>query len=183
MKNEYLTIGETTIIYVAHKDGRVDEVLIDTADFEIANSIPGTWTTSKTGPTSRSPIYCYANIADENNTTSKQKRKPRRNLYLHRLLHGEPQGMDIDHINRNGLDNRRANLRVVTTADNVSRRVLYNEPAVNNTTTGVRNVSITQSGKYQVMVCGVYYGSFDTITEAAKVAADARMEINRKKVA
>lgn len=38
---------------------------------------------------------------------------------LHRWLMGEPVGMDIDHINGNGLDNRRANLRVATHSQNM----------------------------------------------------------------
>lgn len=33
---------------------------------------------------------------------------------MHRLVAGTPKGMDTDHINRIKLDNRRANLRVVT---------------------------------------------------------------------
>jgi hypothetical protein len=35
-------------------------------------------------------------------------------IYLHILLMGKKQGLMIDHINRNKLDNRRENLRFVT---------------------------------------------------------------------
>lgn len=38
---------------------------------------------------------------------------------MHRLIMNSPQGMDVDHINRNGLDNRRANLRVCTRSQNI----------------------------------------------------------------
>jgi hypothetical protein len=42
-----------------------------------------------------------------------------RRVRLHRMIMGEPVGMVIDHINDNGLDNRRSNLRVCTSQDNV----------------------------------------------------------------
>jgi hypothetical protein len=34
-------------------------------------------------------------------------------IYMHRLLLNAPEDMHVDHINRNGLDNRRENLRLV----------------------------------------------------------------------
>ena len=42
-----------------------------------------------------------------------QKQKPR-TVYLHRELLRPSAGLEVDHINGDGLDNRRANLRVVT---------------------------------------------------------------------
>jgi len=39
-------------------------------------------------------------------------------VYMHRLLLGPGVGLDVDHINDNGLDNRRSNLRVATRSQN-----------------------------------------------------------------
>jgi hypothetical protein len=42
----------------------------------------------------------------------------KRQLYLHRRLMNEPEGLQIDHIDGDGLNNRRYNLRVATCAQN-----------------------------------------------------------------
>ena len=39
-------------------------------------------------------------------------------IYMHREIMNAPEGMEIDHINGNGLDNRSANLRICTKAQN-----------------------------------------------------------------
>ena len=39
--------------------------------------------------------------------------------YMHRMIMGDPKGMMIDHINRNRLDNRRSNLRIVDCSGNM----------------------------------------------------------------
>lgn len=39
-------------------------------------------------------------------------------IYMHRAILNSPQGVDTDHINHNGLDNRRCNIRVCTHQEN-----------------------------------------------------------------
>jgi len=43
-------------------------------------------------------------------------------IAMHRAIMNPPQDWDVDHINGNGLDNRRSNLRVVTTSQNLANR-------------------------------------------------------------
>lgn len=45
-----------------------------------------------------------------------------RHTRLHRLIIDCPDGLEIDHINRNKLDNRKANLRAVTHLENMKNR-------------------------------------------------------------
>lgn len=58
------------------------------------------------------------------------------NILMHRLILDCPKGMEIDHIDHDGLNNQRANLRLATHAENMRNRSLHK----NNSSgfTGVR---------------------------------------------
>lgn len=49
-------------------------------------------------------------------------RKKQRDVSMHRIILNAPAGVYVDHINGNGLDNRRSNLRLCTFADNIRNR-------------------------------------------------------------
>ena len=68
-------------------------------------------------------VYAATNIKDEQ---GKQRR-----VYLHRFVMGKFHGRDpvVDHINHNGLDNTKANLRFVTQAQNAANRRTWMKPA------------------------------------------------------
>jgi hypothetical protein len=51
-----------------------------------------------------------------------QTKKVRKIILMHRLLVDPPEGLEVDHINRNKLDNRRANLRAVNRSENMKNR-------------------------------------------------------------
>jgi len=55
--------------------------------------------------------------------------------YIHRLVMGFPEGMDVDHINGNGLDNRKENLRVCSRSQNSMNKKLRSD-----STTGYKGV-------------------------------------------
>ncbi|MCK5610847.1 HNH endonuclease [Candidatus Pacearchaeota archaeon] len=43
-------------------------------------------------------------------------------IYMHRFITGDIEGMQVDHLNRDGLDNRRGNLRICTSSQNNANR-------------------------------------------------------------
>lgn len=85
---------------------------------------------------------------------------------LHRVILNAPDGLDVDHINGNGLDNRECNLRLATRSQNCQNR------HTTRALSGVRNVSYDKrwNGSWRVKIKGKYYGSFKTLEEAIEVA-------------
>src|SRR5574344_583289 len=73
--------------------------IVDSEDFEKVSQYK--WQAAK----SRNATYAKT---WRNNTT----------IYMHRIITNAPKGMEVDHINGNGLDNRRCNLRIVSTREN-----------------------------------------------------------------
>jgi hypothetical protein len=85
-----------------------------------------------------------------------------KNLGLHRFVLDYDGDMPIDHINRNGLDNRKSNLRIVTSSEN----------SVNSKTrssTGEKNI-YKKNNRFQVQIIrnyqNVFIKTFDTLEEA-----------------
>lgn len=74
--------------------------------------------------------------------------------YLHRFIMNAPKGRQVDHINHDTLDNRRANLRVVNNQENNANR----DGAYNTSRTGIRGVSTHRckpSGLMYVFRCHI----------------------------
>jgi hypothetical protein len=96
-----------------------------------------------------------------------------RGIQLHRFLLSPPDDKDVDHINGSGLDNRRANLRIVGDADN---RVNCHRPSRGRT--GVRNVYPFYDGRFFVKFWQggkqYHFGYFDTLEAASLVAIEAK---------
>ncbi len=99
----------------------------------------------------------------------------RRDILMHRLLLDAPRALHVDHRNHNGLDNRRANLRLVTRAQNEQNR----RGAASHSQTGVRNVGLWHRGyRVRIQVNGqrIEIGRYRTLAQAAAAAAAARAE-------
>lgn len=96
----------------------------------------------------------------------------RTRTYAHRVVwimhNGDiPKGLEVDHIDGDGLNNRIENLRLVTKTENMrSNRVRA------NSTTGIPGVRETTNGTYQARIVAnnrdYFLGTFKTIIEAAE---------------
>lgn len=89
-------------------------------------------------------------------------------IYMHRLVTHAPQGMEVDHINGNGLDNQKSNLRVCAQAEN-----LKHQRRARNNTSGYKGVTWDASqGKWFVEIMSdrrrYYIGRFTSVTDAAR---------------
>ncbi len=95
---------------------------------------------------------------------------PRRLIHLHREIIGAPVGMFVDHINGDGFDNRRSNLRLATQKENNrNRRASFNFK------TGAMGVSEhRKSGLFRARVYanGKEYCTYHQTIEAAVKARD-----------
>ena len=107
-------------------------------------------------------------------TSPNGKRQRRQTtLRLHRLLMNPPKGMVIDHINHNGLDNRRENLRICTHAEN-----MRNSRKGKDNTSGYKGVCwAKRDKKWRAQIRkdnkNIHIGYYNTLEEAAR-AYDAK---------
>jgi len=99
--------------------------------------------------------------------TFNKNRKP---LYLHRLLTGCPDGLEVDHINRDKYDNRRDNLRIVTRSLNQQNR---NYKCVRKITNRyLRKPYLVRIRHFGKLICKY----FETEIEAMRFVEDIRKE-------
>ncbi len=93
----------------------------------------------------------------------------RKIMFMHRYIMQPPEGRFVDHIKRNGLDNRRANLRIVTIQENNWN----NEQGFNEGTSKYKGVRYhKQHNKWCAVLPHkgrkIHLGYFDDEIEAAK---------------
>lgn len=115
------------------------EFLVDDDDYDRLNKF--TWTSQNIG-------YAQSTIGSKL-------------VLLHQLVLTAPEGLEVDHINRNPKDNRRSNLRIVTRSQNQINRTSKNPQ--------MRNIISRKDGIY-VKFCrnykNIYFGPFSDLVDA-----------------
>lgn len=127
--------------------------IVDEADYEILSRFQWRATSSRGRNT------CYAARKEGGHT-----------ILMHRQIMATPRGMVTDHVNGDGLDNRRANLRICTNGDNLKNRC---RPRTN--TSGFKGVR-EHRGQFLARVGREHLGTYLTAADAAK-AYDAAAKI------
>jgi hypothetical protein len=117
VRNEFIVLRSGNVkIRLPRKSGPDMWTFVEGADFDIADSIPGTWTAYKGNRT----FYVSWNKKKIVNG-----RRTADLFILHRMIMGLPQhGREpcVDHLDHDGLNNRRSNLMVVSQQRNKFRR-------------------------------------------------------------
>lgn len=97
--------------------------------------------------------------------------------FMHRFILNAPKGKVVDHVNGNGLDNRRCNLRVVTNRQNAQNIHKIKSKAKYK---GVQKRGNRWSARITVDGKQIFLGSFGTCQEAVNAYDDAAIEHYRE---
>lgn len=106
-------------------------------------------------------------------------RGKQRAMWMHRLIAATPKELQTDHINHNGLDNRRGNLRPCTRSQNQHNRLntKHKDGVAYSKYKGVRR----QDTKWQAMITvkgkAIRIGRFPSEIEAAKAYDQKAIEL------
>lgn len=138
--------------------------LVDDEDYDLIMSHSKTWCLCAGGKGGASARSCLLS----------RRREPRRKISMHRLIMNcidKDNHLDVDHIDRNCLNNQKLNLRLIPHNQNV----VNCEKSIKGNTSKYKGVSFHKGArKFQVHVCceGVrYYGGlFADQISAAKAA-------------
>ena len=101
-------------------------------------------------------------------------RRRRKLIPLHRFILDAPDGIQVDHINGNGLDNRRVNLRLCTAQQNcANNRRVYSKSGYKGVYWNqcVWQARLNHNGKL------LYFGSYKSPIDAARAYDKAATEI------
>jgi len=162
--NNYVTLDKITFIQLENSDQTV-LTLIDTEDLEKVVSFR--WYLTDCGK--------YAGYARTTINTAEKNYY----LYLHQFIlntHLSMENLEIDHKNRQTLDNRKSNLQISTRSQN-----LFNTGLFSHNTSGYKGVGYyKQTNKWRAHIKvnqkSIHLGYFSTFEEA--IRARRKAEVN-----
>jgi len=131
--------------------------LVDDEDYE--RCLQHRWRVSHQKHRGLKSSYAQANFGYPKETT----------LMLHRFILSAPKESHVDHIDRNGLNNQKINLRLCTASQNQGNRAPHNGNAL-------KWIQKTDSGKFSVCVKGKRIGTFNLVNDAILAANFAAKE-------
>lgn len=106
--------------------------------------------------------------------------KKRNAVLMHRFILNAPVGAEVDHVSRDGLDNRKENLRLCSHAENMRNVEKVSHWRGRKPSSRFKGVYQRKSGKWAAQVRvnkkQVYLGTFDTEAQAAEVYRKAATE-------
>lgn len=162
--NKYRVEGEKCFIEIDSKHGKMTAV-IDAEDMPRARALQ--WFICKTG---ESLFYVKGKIGFGN--------KGKFLVGLHQLIMSFPEGMVIDHMNHDTLNNTKENLRAATAEQNSFNARRVKGPSKS----GARGVFKNQSGNFRAMIHRkgktLYLGTYKTQEEAAAAYNAGAREIH-----
>lgn len=160
--------------------------IVDDEDYEFLSQ----WRWQYTGGYARRTVY---HGRDENG------KRIRDVVWMHRLIANPPDGMVVDHINGNEMDNRRDNLRVCTNKDNLRNqkrnkdygykgvtkhsnhtwlvRLVYNKETIR---IGVFSDEVASANAYNYYA-QEYFGEFARLNEVPYMEKEEWMSYRRSK--
>jgi len=156
--------GMTANIICDKADGSTVTVKIDIADLAKLAVLDYKWCV---GCTNGTTTYCCTLVWDG---------CKKRRIYLHRFLMDFPNALEIDHVDGDGLNNTRSNLKIVNRQQNAAKMRLSHAPTCRNQL-GVRGVT-QKRNRYEVHFRGRYVGTFRNIDQAQRVYETMRTNIN-----
>ncbi|MGL5191228.1 MAG: HNH endonuclease [Cetobacterium sp.] len=156
MKNKYEINGDIVTIYIERRDGSTYECLVDIEDLGMLQTY-GSW---------------YIGV--DKNTFYARARSGSITIHMHRQIMKAPEGYVVDHVDGNGLNNTKKNLRIVTHKNNMLNRQTKSE---GTGSTYLNTYWHKASNKWVAKVNNTHLGYYPTEWVAALVSLEYKMSL------
>ncbi len=120
---------------------------------------------------------CRWNVSSQGKLRYARRKNKGKTVYMHREIMNIPNGVQIDHINGNGLDNRKVNLRICNHSQNQQNRAKRG-----NKSSRFKGVDWHKlSKKWRARICinrkRIHIGYYNSENEAAKAYDQKAVEL------